>query len=74
MWTNVTLTVVEVWDDLHWWVTATWQDSAEAEPVVLGKSGVCPRRDAEAPTALLRAGLRALEEALQHASWLEAEE
>lgn len=61
MWTSATLTTTLLWDDLLWWVSATWQDDAESEPTVISKQGRVPAHGADAPFEILTAAMIALE-------------
>lgn len=61
MWTNLTLTIHPVWEDLHWSATATWQDDDAAEPVTLHQTGVTPARGLKDPEQLFRAAVAALQ-------------
>jgi hypothetical protein len=61
MWTGVSTTTTIIWDDLLWFVAATWQDDAESEPVVIHRSGRTPANGADDPAAILRQVLAGLE-------------
>lgn len=66
MWTQASLSLHHVWDDVLWRATAIWQDDDVTEPVVLNLSGRAPVGGLESPYALLAAALLALERELQH--------
>ena len=61
MWTGVSTTTTIIWDDLLWFVAATWQDDAESEPVVLHRSGRTPAEGADSPLTILTRVLAGLE-------------
>lgn len=67
MWTSVSTTATTLWDEVLWWVAATWQDDAVSEPVVIHKSGRGPLHGADDPRSILYVVLQALERELEDA-------
>jgi hypothetical protein len=61
MWSAVSITTTQVWEEVLWHATATWRDDDAAEPVVLVLSGRAPLHDLADPTEMLRAAVRAME-------------
>lgn len=64
MWTGVSLTTTVIWEDLLWFVAATWQDDGTTDPTVLHKSGRTPLEGADDPLTICGVALRALEREL----------
>lgn len=61
MWTTITLSLHQVWDDCLWHCHATWDDGSGDEPVGLSKSGRVPLRDADTPAEILKVAVSALQ-------------
>jgi hypothetical protein len=64
MWTQTSLSLHHVWEDLLWRAVCIWQDDDVTEPVVLSLSGRCSAAGLESPAALLNAALCSLEREL----------
>lgn len=65
MWTQVSLSLHHVWDDVLWRATAIWQEDDQVEPVTLSLSGRAAAGGLESPASLLAAALDALERELR---------
>jgi len=61
MWTSLSTTATLLWEEVLWWVAATWQDDAVSEPVVIHRSGRANLNGADDPRTILYVVLQALE-------------
>lgn len=59
MWTTVTLSTHQVWEDCLWRVTAIWTDDDVSAPVVLQREGRAALGADDGPEDLLAAALSA---------------
>lgn len=60
MFTQVVLTINVVWDDALWHARALWQESPDAETVVMKKSGRVPLTGDVGPDEAIAACARAI--------------
>jgi hypothetical protein len=64
MWTQVSLSLHHVWEDVLWRAVAIWQDDQVSEPVTLCVDGRADARGLESPDSLLLVALTALQDEL----------
>ena len=65
MWTQVSLSLHHVWEDVLWRATAIWDDGAGTDPVVLSLAGRASASANDSPAGLLESALAALDRELE---------